>query len=86
MHYYLLQMIALDKSEVYCRKTEYDYALETPSGTSKARRLLEGVFTRDTLLKSTLSGKAKSKENNMDSLYNHALEIIIGEHRIKIPD
>ncbi|XP_044003762.1 uncharacterized protein LOC122849202 [Aphidius gifuensis] len=43
---------------IYCKRNIYKFALTATSDTSIARRLLEGVFKRETLLEATITGRS----------------------------
>lgn len=88
--FFLFQMVNIGRN-VFCRKKVLDMALCTSHfATHISRKLLEGVFTWSTLLKSTLTGKApraQGKERQMEPvqpLNIRARIAIIGNYIYKV--
>ncbi|XP_057328783.1 uncharacterized protein LOC130675423 [Microplitis mediator] len=56
--------MVLLKDNIYCKKTAFDDAMDfsRKSATSVLRRLAEGVFKRDAILKCTFSGRPPSAQ------------------------
>lgn len=69
--------MVLLQDNIFCKKKIYDYAICSSSLVSHlARRLLEGVFKHEALLKSTFTGQSarvqgrERQQENVECLHN----------------
>lgn len=51
-------MIEIGNSGIYCINTHLQYALSAYEVTHMARRLIEGIFTKEAITKSTFTGQS----------------------------
>lgn len=77
--------MVLLQDNIFCKKRTYDYATGSSTIASHlARRLLEGIFKQEAILKSTFSGQSpraqgrERQQENVECLHNQAKQAIIG--------
>lgn len=77
-------------NKIFCKSSDYNFAMHAKTSTSMARRLIPGIFKREALLSCTRTGKSAKKQRGnvpkpeqIGSLNVNAINTIVGEDILK---